>query len=267
MSWKDDLKQQLQTGQTITQAKLYNLIDNVPNPLNRTVKTDLSSTNAANDTGENILPGVSGTLPKTNGGTGNTNGNADTATKLLNPRTLKVDLGSSDDASFDGSSNQEIGVSGLLPTSNISNFSVAHYSADTPPHWDTSYSMNDWIRRLTAYEYFIQRSATKTNYYLGDSNYLTFQIDGDAIIFEIIFDAYNLSSNKYAKIQTNGLSFARDLVSGGSSFPYGYFYAFKSQVWIPTGGNGMILILPQNISVTSASSPQGSLITPVPLGT
>jgi hypothetical protein len=81
------------------------------NNLNRTVQTDLENATATTDTGENINPGVTGILPITNGGTGNTtntsascSGNAETATKLQTARTING-------VSFDGSANIT-----LLPT-------------------------------------------------------------------------------------------------------------------------------------------------------
>lgn len=68
-------------------------------------------------------------LPVSKGGTGNTSGraasaasadkaaSADTATKLTNPRTIGVNLASGEAASFDGTSNVNPGVYGLLPLS------------------------------------------------------------------------------------------------------------------------------------------------------
>lgn len=44
-------------------------------------------------------------------------GNAGTATKLLNPRTIQTNLGSDSAGSFDGTSNISVGVSGTLPIS------------------------------------------------------------------------------------------------------------------------------------------------------
>ena len=57
----------------------------------RQIKTDLSSNNAANFNGSaNINPGVTGILEVANGGTGNSAGNAATATKLLNQRAISI---------------------------------------------------------------------------------------------------------------------------------------------------------------------------------
>lgn len=51
----------------------------------RTIRTNLASTSTASfDGSANITPGVSGVLPIANGGTGNTTGNAPTATKATN---------------------------------------------------------------------------------------------------------------------------------------------------------------------------------------
>lgn len=58
------------------------------NQLNRTIQTNLASTAAATDTGANITPGITGTLPIANGGTGNTTGLAASATKLATARAI-----------------------------------------------------------------------------------------------------------------------------------------------------------------------------------
>lgn len=58
------------------------------------------------------------TIPVANGGTGNTTGNATTATKLATARTLQTNLGSTSSASFDGSANATPGVTGTLGVSN-----------------------------------------------------------------------------------------------------------------------------------------------------
>ena len=63
-------------------------------------------------------------LPTSKGGTGNTNGravsaaSADKATKLANPRTIGVNLASGEAANFDGTSNVNPGVYGVLPLAN-----------------------------------------------------------------------------------------------------------------------------------------------------
>lgn len=63
----------------------------------RSVRTNLASTSAVNFDGTaNITPGVTGTLPIANGGTGNTTGLAATATKLATPRNING-------VAFDGS--------------------------------------------------------------------------------------------------------------------------------------------------------------------
>ena len=58
---------------------------------------------------------TSGTLPIANGGTGNTTGNAATATKLQTARTIRTNLASTSTASFDGTANVTPGVTGTLP--------------------------------------------------------------------------------------------------------------------------------------------------------
>jgi hypothetical protein len=68
------------------------------NSLNRTIQTNLASTAAATDTGNNITPGITGILPIANGGTGNNAGNAASATKLQTARTING-------VSFDGTAN------------------------------------------------------------------------------------------------------------------------------------------------------------------
>ena len=61
---------------------------------------------------------TSGTLPVARGGTGNTTGNAATATKLATARTIRTNLGSTNTASFDGTANITPGVDGTLPVAN-----------------------------------------------------------------------------------------------------------------------------------------------------
>ena len=61
---------------------------------------------------------TSGTLPIANGGTGNTTGNAATATKLQTARTIRTNLASTSTASFDGTANVTPGVTGTLPIAN-----------------------------------------------------------------------------------------------------------------------------------------------------
>ncbi len=65
----------------------------------RSIRVNLASTSSTNfDGSTNITPGVTGTLPISNGGTGNSTGNATTATKLKTARTI-------DGIPFDGSAN------------------------------------------------------------------------------------------------------------------------------------------------------------------
>lgn len=85
----------------------------------RTIQTNLASTSSASfDGSANITPGVNGTLPIANGGTGNTIGLAASATKLATARTIQTDLASTSTASFDGSANVTPGVTGTLPLGN-----------------------------------------------------------------------------------------------------------------------------------------------------
>jgi hypothetical protein len=85
----------------------------------RTVRTNLASTSTASfDGSANITPGVTGTLPIANGGTGNTTGLAASATKLATARTVTINLASSTAGSFDGTSNITPGVSGILSLAN-----------------------------------------------------------------------------------------------------------------------------------------------------
>lgn len=83
----------------------------------RAVRTNLASTATASfDGSANINPGVTGTLPIANGGTGNTNGLAASATQLENARVIQVDLSSNLGVNFDGSANVTPGIKGVLPT-------------------------------------------------------------------------------------------------------------------------------------------------------
>ena len=58
---------------------------------------------------------ITGTLPISHGGTGNTTGLAASATKLANARTIRTNLGSTSAASFNGTANITPGVTGTLP--------------------------------------------------------------------------------------------------------------------------------------------------------
>lgn len=58
---------------------------------------------------------VSGTLPVSKGGTGNTTGLASSATKLATARTVQVNLASTSSSSFDGTANITPGTTGVLP--------------------------------------------------------------------------------------------------------------------------------------------------------
>ncbi|USL56762.1 tail fiber domain-containing protein [Pantoea ananatis] len=98
------------TGNAPTTTKLLNA---------RTVTVDLTNTASASFDGTaNITPGVSGILSIANGGTGSSTGNAPTTTKLLNARTVIINLTSTDSSSFDGTANITPGISGQLPIAN-----------------------------------------------------------------------------------------------------------------------------------------------------
>ena len=85
----------------------------------RTMQVNLASTTAASfDGSANVTIGTTGILPVARGGTGNTTGNAATATKLATARTIQTNLASTTAASFDGSGNISVGVTGTLPVAN-----------------------------------------------------------------------------------------------------------------------------------------------------
>lgn len=88
----------------------------------RTVRTNLATTATASFDGTaNIVPGVTGTLPVTNGGTGQTNLDAVTVGKakaLNTARNIQTNLASTSAASFNGTANVTPGVTGVLPISN-----------------------------------------------------------------------------------------------------------------------------------------------------
>lgn len=80
--------------------------------------TNLASGSAANILAASPRPGVTGVLPAANGGTGNTNGLAASAEKLETARTIRTNLGSSSAASFDGTGDITPGITGTLPVGN-----------------------------------------------------------------------------------------------------------------------------------------------------
>ncbi len=91
----------------------------------RKIQTDLASNDAAEFDGtKDIEPGVTGILATKNGGTGNadgkapTAGTADEAIKLANERTIRTNLATTAAVTFDGTSNIEPGVTGILPKAN-----------------------------------------------------------------------------------------------------------------------------------------------------
>lgn len=82
----------------------------------RTIAVSLeSNTSASFDGSEDITPGVTGTLPIANGGTGNTEGKA---SALATPRTIQTNLESTNSSEFDGSANVTPGVTGILAKAN-----------------------------------------------------------------------------------------------------------------------------------------------------
>jgi hypothetical protein len=90
-------------------ASLQTQINSKQDLLNRTVITNLASQQAATDTGGNLSAGTTGILPVTSGGTGNTTGNAATATKLATARAIGG-------VNFDGSA--DITLPGVNATGN-----------------------------------------------------------------------------------------------------------------------------------------------------
>jgi hypothetical protein len=76
--------------------------------------SNISVTNGDGVSGNPTIA-ITGTIPITNGGTGNTNGSAAT---LTTARTIQTNLGSTTAASFDGSANITPGVTGILPVAN-----------------------------------------------------------------------------------------------------------------------------------------------------
>lgn len=88
----------------------------------RTIRTNLASASAASFNGTvNVTPGVTGTLPVGNGGTGQTNLDAVTVGKakaLNTSRTVRTNLASTSTASFDGTANITPGVTGTLSVAN-----------------------------------------------------------------------------------------------------------------------------------------------------
>ena len=61
---------------------------------------------------------ITGTLPVSHGGTGNTTGLAASATKLATARTIRTNLASTSTASFNGTANITPGVTGILSVAN-----------------------------------------------------------------------------------------------------------------------------------------------------
>lgn len=98
------------TGNAVSATKLQTA---------RTIQTNLASTAVGSfDGSANVTPGVTGILGTANGGTGNSTGNAASATKLATARSMSVNLASTTAANFDGTGNAALGVSGQLPIAN-----------------------------------------------------------------------------------------------------------------------------------------------------
>lgn len=75
----------------------------------RTIRTNLASTSTASfDGSANVTPGVTGTLGITNGGTGNTTGQAVSATKLATSRNISLSGDATGSVSFNGASSVSI---------------------------------------------------------------------------------------------------------------------------------------------------------------
>jgi hypothetical protein len=93
----------------------------------RTIQTDLSSTTAAAFDGTaNVMPGIAGTLPLANGGTGRSDGKSPA---LVTSRTIQTNLASTTAAAFDGTANVTPGITGTLPIANggTGNTSIASF--------------------------------------------------------------------------------------------------------------------------------------------
>lgn len=106
-------------NQVLTAIKLLNVASATKLATARSIQTNLESGSAVSfDGSANVTPGVSGILPIANGGTGNSNGNAASATKLETARTFKTNLANGTAASFNGTSDALLGVTGVLPVAN-----------------------------------------------------------------------------------------------------------------------------------------------------
>lgn len=85
----------------------------------RAIQTDLSSSASASFNGtSNVIPGVKNILGTGNGGTGNNQGIAPSATKLQTGRQFRVNVGSNGTGTFDGTANTDMGVFGTLSLTN-----------------------------------------------------------------------------------------------------------------------------------------------------
>lgn len=82
----------------------------------RTIRVNLASSSAVPFDGTaNITPGITGILPKANGGTGNNAGIAEYAKSLAQSCVLGVLLNSNAMANFDGTTGVLFGCTGVLP--------------------------------------------------------------------------------------------------------------------------------------------------------
>ena len=94
----------------------------------RSLKTNLASTAAVTFDGsaaQDSIP-VTGTLPIANGGTGNTTGNAASATKLATSRDIKLIGEATGNASFNGTLNAEITVTTSSPITTITSSTTVY---------------------------------------------------------------------------------------------------------------------------------------------
>lgn len=111
------------------------LTGNVTGNLTGNVSGNVTGNVSGNLTG-NVYGAVNGTLTGDSYGThrgavvGDVTGNADTATALDTPRDLMVDLASDSSEAFDGTSNVDLGVKGVLP---VEHGGTGNSSVDTAP--------------------------------------------------------------------------------------------------------------------------------------
>ncbi|MFG6379564.1 MAG: hypothetical protein K1W19_14805 [Lachnospiraceae bacterium] len=109
----EQIKKSLQRAKGYTANKMSEIADATVAAIEEieNKKADTEHKHSAGDV-------TSGTLPIARGGTGNTTGNAATATKLQTARTIRTNLASTSSTSFDGTANITPGVTGTLPVAN-----------------------------------------------------------------------------------------------------------------------------------------------------